>query len=432
MNAMNPKEEGDISSVFVSLSGAKPTPLPERFADIKRNLIRGHEEAVQASFTRLIEQLAIENRKVAELGPKIIPSVTFKDVIEKTVSEEQLKDMRDKGALVIRGVVDETTARGYKQEVEDYVKLNPSTKGKLSLWFHSRFLSIHIPPNLNDNVPLDYRENRHSLANLTKIGFPPNDPQVYELYWSPPQVKARGHPNMIIAQKFLLNLWHSADPNSPISISQPVAYADRVRIRQPGDAIFALGPHADGGSVERWEPNGYGINGVYDTIFHGKWEEFDPFESSSRVPAVSDLYNGGGSCSMFRMFQAWLSMSHTSPGEGTLKVNPLIKLTTAYFLLRPFFEPIKELPEGKEDEYTAEYLSPENWRLIPTDQMTTDLHGATPSRGQEMTEKFHPHLDLKNTMVHIPKINPGDYVAWHCDSKFCISQILLYLHNLID
>ncbi|TEY46330.1 hypothetical protein BOTCAL_0316g00110 [Botryotinia calthae] len=190
MNAMNPKEEGDISSVFVSLSCAKPTPLPERFADIKRNLIRGHEEAVQASFTRLIEQLAVENRKVAELGPKIIPSVTFKDVLEKNVSEKQLKDMRDKGALVIRGVVDETIARGYKQEVEDYVKLNPSTKG-----------------------------------------FPPNDPQVYELYWSPPQVKARGHPNMIIAQKFLLNLWHSADPNSPISISQPVTYADRVRIR---------------------------------------------------------------------------------------------------------------------------------------------------------------------------------------------------------
>ncbi|TGO80029.1 hypothetical protein BELL_0016g00030 [Botrytis elliptica] len=381
MNAINSKKEGDISSVFVSLSGAKPTPLPERFADIKRNLIRGHEEAVQASFTRLIEQLAIENRKVAELGPSIIPSVTFKDVYEKNVSEEQLKDMRDKGALVIRGVVDETTARRYKQEVEDYVKLNPSTKG-----------------------------------------FPANDPQVYELYWSPPQVKARGHPNMIIAQKFLLNLWHSADPNSPISFSQPLTYADRVRIRQPGDAIFALGPHADGGSVERWEPNGYGINGVYDAIFQGKWEEFDPFESSSRVPAVSDLYHGGGSCSMFRMFQAWLGMSHTAPGEGTLKVNPLIKLSTAYFLLRPFFEPIKELPEGKEDEYTAEYLSPENWKLIPTDRMSTALHGATPSHGQEMTEKLHPHLDLKNTMVHIPKINPGDYVAWHCDMIHAVDK----------
>lgn len=253
---------------------------------------------------------------------------------------------------------------------------------------------------------------------LTKTGFPANDPQVFELYWSPPQVKARGHPNMITAQKFLLNLWHSSDPNSPISLSQPVVYADRVRIRQPGDAEFALGPHADGGSVERWEPNGYGVNGVYDSVFQGRWEEFNPFESSSRVPAVSDLYHGGGSCSMFRMFQAWLGMSHTAPGEGTLKVNPLIQLTTAYFLLRPFFEPIKDLPEGKEDQYTEEYLSPENWRLIPSDRMTTALHGATPSHGQEMTEKLHPHLDLKNTMVHVPTIRPGDYVAWHCDSKF--------------
>ncbi|KAB8290812.1 hypothetical protein EYC80_008449 [Monilinia laxa] len=381
MNASNPKKEGDISDVFVSLSGGKATPLPERFADIKRNLIRGHEEAVQASFIRLINRLMYENPKVAKLGPRIIPSVNFQDVVNKNVSEDVLQDMRDKGALVIRGVVDETVARGYKQEVEDYVKLNPSSRG-----------------------------------------FPANDPQVFELYWSPPQVKARGHPNMITAQKFLLNLWHSSDPNSPISLSQPIVYADRVRIRQPGDAEFALGPHADGGSVERWEPNGYGINGVYDSIFQGRWEEFDPFESSSRVPAVSDLYHGGGSCSMFRMFQAWLGMSHTAPGEGTLKVNPLIQLTTAYFLLRPFFEPIKDLPEGKEDQYTEEYLSPENWRLIPTDRMTTALHGATLSHGQEMTEKLHPHLDLENTMVHVPTIRPGDYVAWHCDTIHAVDK----------
>ncbi|KAI9643854.1 hypothetical protein NHQ30_007205 [Ciborinia camelliae] len=377
MNAMNSKKEGDISSVFVSLSGAEATPLPERFADIKRNLIRGHEEAVQQSFTRLINRLMFENPKVAKLGPRIVPTVNFQDVVEKNVSEDSLQDIRDKGVLVIRGVVDEKVARGYKEEVEEYVKLNPSTKG-----------------------------------------FPANDPQVYELYWSPPQVKARAHPNMLTAQKFLLNLWHSTDPNSPISLSQPVIYADRVRIRRPGDSEFALGPHADGGSVERWEPNGYGINGVYDSIFQGKWEEFDPFESSSRVPAVSDLYHGGGNCSMFRMFQAWLGMSHTAPGEGTLMVNPLIQLTTAYFLLRPFFEPINKLPKGKETEYTEEFLSPENWRLIPSDRMTTSLHGATPSHGQEMTEQLHPHLDLKNTMVHVPTIRPGDYVAWHCDSKF--------------
>ena len=173
------------------------------------------------------------------------------------------------------------------------------------------------------------------------LAFPPDDPQVFELYWSPPQVKARSHPNIINTQRFLMSLWHSNDSTSLISNKTPIAYADRVRIRQPGDAKFALGPHVDGGSVERWEPSGYGLGHVYDKIFSGDWEAYDPWESSCRVPAVSALYGGAGNCSVFRMFQGWLSMSEVGPHEGTLMVNPLLKLATAYFLLRPFFRPIK-------------------------------------------------------------------------------------------
>jgi Protein of unknown function (DUF1479) len=84
-----------------------------------------------------------------------------------------------------------------------------------------------------------------------------------------------------------------------ISTANPLAYADRVRIRQPGDAGFALGPHVDGGSVERWEPEGYGVGRVYSQIFDGKWEENDPWESSCRLPVQSDLYNGAGACTMY-------------------------------------------------------------------------------------------------------------------------------------
>jgi hypothetical protein len=87
-----------------------------------------------------------------------------------------------------------------------------------------------------------------------------------------------------------------------ISPSHPVTYADRVRIRQPNDAGFALGPHIDGGSVERWEEDGYGVSGVYEEIWAGDWENYDPWESSCRLAANSDLYNGPGACSMFRMF----------------------------------------------------------------------------------------------------------------------------------
>ena len=60
-HAQATRKEGDISSVFVSLSGVTPDPLPQRFADIKRQLIQGNESAVTASWKRLLEQLAIEN-----------------------------------------------------------------------------------------------------------------------------------------------------------------------------------------------------------------------------------------------------------------------------------------------------------------------------------------------------------------------------------
>lgn len=145
-----------------------------------------------------------------------------------------------------------------------------------------------------------------NISNIKKIiiiAFPQNNPQVFELYWSGPQIKARAHPNLLKAQEALIRLWTASDPSSAISLSQPVAYADRVRIRQPGDANFALGPHIDGGSVERWERHGYGLGGVYDRIFAGAWERYDPWDASTRVPAVADNYNGLGACSMFRMLR---------------------------------------------------------------------------------------------------------------------------------
>ena len=47
-----------------------------------------------------------------------------------------------------------------------------------------------------------------------------------------------------------MGLWHSVKDGALISTRQPLSYADRVRIRQPGDSGFALGPHVDSGSVE--------------------------------------------------------------------------------------------------------------------------------------------------------------------------------------
>jgi hypothetical protein len=122
------KKEGDISSVFVSLSGVEATKLPSRFADIKRQLIQGKEEQVSVSWKRLLRELSKENQIVAQDGPGVVPEIEFTDV--NRPSSEFLKDVRKRGVAVVRGAVPVDEARGYKGEVEEYVKTNPWTKGE--------------------------------------------------------------------------------------------------------------------------------------------------------------------------------------------------------------------------------------------------------------------------------------------------------------
>lgn len=158
---------------------------------------------------------------------------------------------------------------------------------------------------------------------------------------------------------------------------------------------------------------------MYDKIWQGNWEEYDPWESSCRLPASIDLYGGVGACSSFRMFQGWLSMSETGPFEGTLLVNPLLGRATSYFLLRPFFTPKKAASPAQ--GYDEAFLSTDNWELeTPSSSW---LHGATPGHGQELRDELHPHLRLPESMVHVPRVNPGDYVAWHCDTIHAVDNI---------
>lgn len=76
-------------------------------------------------------------------------------------------------------------------------------------------------------------------------------------------------------QRQLLSLF-SAPPSTPVSLETPLTYADRLRIRHPGDSKFALGPHIDGGSVERWEDEEYRM--VYSKILDGQWRDFDAWD----------------------------------------------------------------------------------------------------------------------------------------------------------
>ncbi|KAK4246598.1 hypothetical protein C7999DRAFT_15298 [Corynascus novoguineensis] len=382
MAAMNSpgKAEGDISDTFASLSGKQAPPLPDRFRELKLRLVNGHEDAVITSWKRLLAVLKQENELIARTGPAIIPEVRFSHLHDDLRALKP--EIKKRGVAVIRGVIPEEEARSYKFEIEEYVRQNPHTRG-----------------------------------------FPPSAPQVFELYWSPSQIRARGHPNLLTAQRVLLaGLWHTAsDPLAEVSLRTPLSYADRLRIRQPGDAQFALGPHQDGGSVERWEEGGYGRGGVYDAVFRGDWERgFDPFDAAPRIQAVTDLYGGLGACSMFRAFQGWLAMSESGPRRGTLLVNPLVRETGAYALLRPFFAARRGLNELGGDR--GKYLDEENWEFTAGERMTSELQGAAIGCAQEFPEGAHPHLELDRTMVHVPEVRPGDYVVWHCDTIHAVDQ----------
>ncbi|KAI0205905.1 DUF1479 domain protein [Astrocystis sublimbata] len=369
------KREGDISDSFASLSGGNAPLLPARFLDLKKSLVAGHEDRVAAGWRQLLTQLKEENSLLRREGSEVIPILEFASL------EHDLKKLRSevkkRGVAVIRGVIPESEARAYKGDIDEYVKQNPSTKA-----------------------------------------FPQTNPQVFELYWSSPQIRARAHPNLLAVQSKLMNIWQLSSPEVPISLSQTLAYADRLRIRQPGDSQFALGPHIDGGGVERWERNGYGLGKVYDKIFEGAWEDYDPWDASSRVNANMNNYNGLGACSMFRMFQGWLSMSYTKGFEGTLLVNPLLRLSSAYLLLRPFFRPLK----GSSETSTEEYLAADNW-VFAGSEMTSELQGATPGKGQELNSDLHPHLELDTCMIHMPEVKPGDFVVWHCDTIHAVDKI---------
>jgi hypothetical protein len=385
------RREGDISNAFASLSGIQAQPLDPRFAEIKTRLIRGNEAAIEASWDRLLAEIRKETKTIIEKGSSIIPEIPFSEL--SSAGPTFRSALKKYGVAVIRNVLPESEALQLKSDLREYIAAN---------------------------------------AERTRA-FPPENPQVYELYWSPSQVRARSHPNLLQTQKWLMEeFWH-CDPPKPtpviggcacsrkqqqyqppslISTSHTVTYADRFRIRLPGDNKFALGPHVDGGSLERWEDAGYGgrqPGGVYEAIFSGRWEDFDPWAAAPRLGVNADLYAGTGACSMFRMYQGWLSMSSTGPGEGTLLVNPLFKLATAYYLLRPFFEPI---PSSSSSFALAS--DQQEWRLAQV--QTPTLPGSHPGQGQELSPQHHPHLSLNQTMTSLPLVHPGDYVLWHSDT----------------
>lgn len=197
--------------------------------------------------------------------------MNFSDIQAGNVAPESVNAIRRTGVAVIRGVVSKDVAEGYLSDMRHYVAAHPfkgypsDAEKKVCTnqlrplylpWFSFRMKDFHID----------------------------NEQVIYESYWSPSQVKARSHPNMLATQSWM-NQLYSADADQKgkrstdrkahftadiflVDLTVPLSYCDRVQIRPPGDQTFALPPHVDGGGVERWEDCAY--NHVYRKIFQGK------------------------------------------------------------------------------------------------------------------------------------------------------------------
>ncbi|KAF7561690.1 hypothetical protein G7046_g2446 [Stylonectria norvegica] len=390
----------DMDPPVLSFWGPDPVPLPSRFARIKRNLIRGHEAELEASWTRLIAALRADVEHIECLGAHLIPSIEFADVDDPAQTARFGRDLKRYGVGVIRKVVPKPDADAAMRETVQYLDSKR-----------------HIKP-------------------------PRQDPTCFDFFWTPAQVRSRAHPNVLCAQRFMMGLWETS-PDDRLATRLPITYVDRIRIHGAGeqrphginvppleppqsadDWIYALQSSAgiiaqvDNGSLERWEPDGYQQAGTYNHIFHGRWEDHDPWECASRVSATMDLYNGYAACTIFRMFQGVLALSTIEPGVVRLLPSP--KLATAYYLLRPFFSPQLSPPESRSGPEWEAYLAPENWKLQRDPD--TIIHGAVPGHAQRITEHWHPHLYLRDSMITLPTLQPGDYIFWHPDLPYHISS----------
>ncbi|KAI0076408.1 DUF1479-domain-containing protein [Panus rudis PR-1116 ss-1] len=371
--ARRPKKEGTIADVFVQLISEAP-PLPERFSDLKKELFT---EKLVHSWKEVLSELEIVTEEVAVKGGDVLPRVAYSDVV-RGLSKEQVDDIKRVGAVVIKGGVPVEEALAWKQQIREYVAANQDkVKGR----------GMRIPPD--------------------KIVF-------YELYNSKAQIAARTHPALINSQKALLKLWHSSDPETAVSLATPISYFDRLRICDPGPSIFTLGPHIDGGSLERWEDPGF--RSCFQKILSGRWKEHDSFDMSPRLNANQDLYHAPNQCSIFRPWQGWTSLSTTGARQGTLQLLPFLSLATAYIMLRPFF---RLRPDRKHTNGTAIPLEADAWEV---NLDGTEFPGSMMGKAQQMNEETHPHLRLDKALVSLPEIQPGDQVYWHCDLVHAVER----------
>ena len=304
---------------------------------------------------REIETRVTEDIKTIESynnkGESVIPEIIFSDIVKNKVDNKTIESIRRCGTVIIKNVFPREISEEWYNQLKNYLDQNG--------YFEQD------DPGL-DNYFSDLKADK---------------PQICSVYWSKPQIKARQSTEMSQTRSFLNRIWNYKK-NSIIHFDpdRECTYADRVRMRQPGDTSLGLSPHVDGGSIERWLGENY--QHVYRSLFQGDWKHYNPFDGEFRTEVEG--IDSPAVCRAFRTWQGWTALTPQGPGDGTLQLIPTI-LSIAYVMIRPF------MPDVPEEI----------------------LCGAEEGRAQAITKEWHALL-LRG-LVSIPKVEPGDTVWWHSD-----------------
>ena len=328
-----------------------PPDVTGRIAAFKRSLA-SRRSALERAFREVkddVRRAAEAIRKDEAAGKPVVPELEYRDIRDHRISDAVRARIREAGCAVVRGVFPAPVASGWFDALGEYLETNR------------------------------YEEREIEKRSLDKYfsALKAGRPQIFNVYWSRPQVHARQDPKLAETRAFLNRLWRYDGVFDP---DRECTYADRVRRRQPGDTTLGLSPHMDAGTVERWIDPGY--QRVYAEVFAGNWRGYDPFDGTHRLhtreipsPAV---------CSMFRTYQGWTALTRQGPHDGTLRLIPIAQ-GISYVLLRALQDDVAE----------------------------TDLCGAQPGRALGVSPEWHP--DLLAGLVSIPEVEPGDTVFWHTD-----------------
>jgi len=308
----------------------------------------------------IAEEVSIIETSINE-GKSVIPEISYEDIDTEIIDIETIDLVKKRGCVVIRNVFSKSMINEWNEDLSKYITEN------------------------------GYYDQCQGKAHLDQYfsSLQSSKPQVFGIYWSQPQIKARQDEAMAKTKAWLNNLWvYEKNGNTVFDPNKECTYADRIRRREPGDNTFGLSPHSDAGSVERWIDKGY--QKVYRHIFSGNWNNYDPFDASFRTeiseipsPAVSHV---------FRTFQGWTALTEQGQNDGTLQLIPIAK-NIVYILYRALLDD------------------------VPDDS----LCGALPGRALNTSSEWHA-LSLK-ALTSIPLLYPGDTVWWHPDITHAVEDI---------